>query len=172
MGKLTASFPLIAGICILLVLAGIWIDRTILRTRIQRIEYQIVETPIEIPAKSETKKGVISAPTAETMKRDTVFLTAPCDSLRKWAMERLKPFRQSFIDTVDVKADTTASFWAREITRIEVDPWTQVITKTRTYQDAVLRATKVTVYDTELIASPWWTAVAFVAGFVLALLIG
>jgi len=170
-GKFTASLPLIVGICILLVLAGIWIDRNVLTRRIQRVEYEVIETPVEIPVKTEAKKGIVSALTIETNKRDSAFAVSPCDSVRRWAIEHLKPFRQTFEDTVDVKADTAGSFWAREITRVEVDPWTRLITKQRTYQDAILRATKVTAHDTELIASPWWTAVAFVTGFLLAVLV-
>jgi len=172
MGKLTASFPLIAGICILLVLAGVWIDRNVLTHRIQRVEYEVVETPVEISAKTEAKIGIVSAPTPETKKRDSTLATSPCDSVRKWAIDHLKPFEQTFVDTVDVKKDSTVSFWARELTQIKADPWTGLITKTRKFQDATLKATKVTVHDTELIASSWSLSIAFVVGFVFALLIG
>jgi hypothetical protein len=172
MGKLTASFPLIAGICILLVLAGVWIDRNVLTRRIQRVEYEVIETPVKIPVKTEAKKGIISPPTPETKKRDSTLATSPCDSVRKWAINRLQPFEQTFMDTIDVKKDSTVSFQARALIEVKVDPWTHVITKTLKFQDAILKATQITIHDTELIASPWWTAVAFVAGFLLALLVG
>ena len=169
MEKIGSTFVTIAfGLLLLIAGAYLWhrfIDKPRITTRIEWYE-----KPIFLPAKTESKVGKPAAPTPETAKRDTVFLAAPCDSLRKWAMEKMQPFQQTFEDTTAF-VDSTAIFFAREITTIDVGPWTRLITKARHFEDAYLKAARVTTTETTTEVKWLVTAVAFVLGMLTALLL-
>ena len=169
MEKIGSTFSTIAfGLLLLIGGAYLW-HHFFNKPRItNRIEWY--EKPIVLPAKVESKVGKPSPPTPETAKRDTVFRDAPCDSLRKWAMEKMKPLSATFEDSVAF-ADSTTIFFAREITTIDVDPWTRIITKARHFEDAYLKAAKVTTTETTTEINWLATAVAFVLGMLTALLL-
>lgn len=128
------------------------------------------EKPIVIPAKTESKQATVKPPTSETARRDTIILTAPCDSLRDLAMRLSKPISATFIDTVGF-ADSSAAFSAWEITTIEVDPWTRIITKAREFQDAYLKAARVETTETVTEVNWLFSLGAFVLGMLAALLL-
>lgn len=153
--------------CALLLITGAWLYRKfVARPRVStKIEWY--EKRIEIPAKVEIKRGT-DLPTSQTSPPDTVWLSAPCDSVRDWAMRRMRPFTTTFEDTIGF-ADSLLSFSAREVTAIEADPWTRLITKARRFEDAILKAAR--VETTETVTETDWlvTLGAFIIGIVLAL---
>jgi hypothetical protein len=157
-----------AAVLILIIGAYLW-NHFFNKPRITtKIEWY--EKPIFLPAKVESKVGNPTPPTPETAKRDTVFLAAPCDSLRKWAMEKMQPLSAEFEDSASF-ADSTTIFFAREITTIDVDPWTRLITKARHFEDAYLKAARVTTTETTTEVNWLVSAVAFVLGMLTALLL-
>ena len=168
MEKIGSAFATIAfGLLLLIAGAFLWhrfLDKPRITTKIEWYE-----KPIFLPAKTESKVGK-PAPTPETAKRDSVFLEAPRDSSRKWAMEKMEPFQQTFEDTTSF-ADSTAIFFAREITTVDVDPWTRIITKARHFEDAYLKAARVTTTETTTEINWLVTGIAFVLGMVAALLL-
>jgi hypothetical protein len=155
----------VLGLAALLVLAGIWLDRTVLRSFVQRIEYEVVAVPFPDVVKVEKKVGVpVPGP------RDTLWLPQSTDSLQAIIFDKMRPDTVAFADTLEY-VDSLARFSAVELTTIKHDPWIRIYERTWKIQNALLEYTKVTMHDTELIVSPIWSAIAFVAGFLLALLL-
>jgi len=169
MEKIGSTFVAIAfGLLLLIAGAYLW-HHFFSKPRITtRIEWY--EKPIFLPAKTESQVGKPTAPTPETAKRDTVFLEAPCDSLRKWAIEKMEPLSATFEDSVAF-ADSSAIFFAREITTVDVDPWTRLITKARHFEDSYLKAARVTTTETTTEVNWLVSAVFFVLGMLTALLL-
>jgi len=134
-----------------------------------RIEWY--ERPIVIPPKVESKLGTLGPFTPEEARRDTIINNAPCDSARDLAMHLARPFSATFTDTTAF-ADSLVQFSALEVTTIKVDPWTRIITKTREYRDAILKAARVTTTE-EVTRIDWLvTAGAFILGVLVVLLFG
>jgi hypothetical protein len=165
----TASNFLSFALIVLAVVAGAyawhhWIEKPRIITKIEWFERQVV-----IPPKVESKPGIISPPSSETARRDTIILTAPCDSLRELAQRLTGPFESFFVDSIAV-SDSLGSFFAFELTTAQADPWTRIITKTRIFSDAILKLSR--VETTETVTEIDWlvTAGAFIAGLLLALL--
>ena len=158
------------ALLVLALILGAWLWRHFIdKPRIStRIEWY--EKPIALPAKVESKVGRTVPLTPETAKRESVFVAAPCDSLRDWAIEQLMPFSTTFEDTTSF-SDSTTIFFAREITTIDADPWTRVITKARRFEDAYLKAARVTTTETTTEINWLVTGAAFVLGMLAALLL-
>ena len=169
MEKIGSAFSTIAFGLLLLIVGGyLWhhfLDKPRIITKIEWYEKTLF-----LPAKTESKVGKPMAPSPETAKRDTVFRDAPCDSLREWAMEKMEPLSATFEDSVAF-ADSTTSFFAREITTVDVDPWTRIITKARHFEDAYLKAARVTTTETTTGINWYVTLGAFVLGMLTALLL-
>jgi hypothetical protein len=148
-----------------------------------RITTKIVwfEKPIFIEKKTESRVGVPASSTTHPV-RDTSLATLPRDStnvdslrktladMRELFIEKTDPFTTTFEDTLAFD-DSLISFRAREITTIDCDPYSRLITKTREFQDAILKWAGVTTTETTTEIDWLLTAAAFIAGMVLALLL-
>ena len=158
------------ALVVLALVAGAWAWRTFVQkpTVTTRIEWY--EKPIVIPAKTESKQATVKPPTSETARRDTIINTAPCDSLRMLASRLSRPDSVVFVDSVAF-ADSLASFSALEITTVEHDPWTRIMTKARRFEDAILKVAKVTTTETTTEINWLASLGAFVLGMLAALLL-
>ena len=148
---------------------GAYLWRTFIQppTITTRIEW--FERPVFLPSKTESKPGNNAPSTSETARRDTIILTASCDSLRDIARRLNQIFEATFIDSI-AASDSLGSFFAIENTKLSADPWTRIITKERTFENAVLKLAH--VQTTETIRETNWlmTGIAILVGLLIGLI--
>ncbi len=154
------------ALLVLALVAGSWAwHKFIEKPRIvTKIEWY--EKPIFIKPTTQSHVG-IQTPIIE---RDTVFQTASCDSLRRWASEKLQPFRTTF--TGDISADDSLGhFFTTVVDTIDADPWTRLITKATSYQHTLLKLSRVSTTET-VTEINWYVSLGtFVLGLLIALLL-
>ena len=154
------------SLLVLALVAGAWGWRTfVAKPRIvTKIEWYDRTPFIKPTVQSQTGTSTI------IHTRDTVFQTAPCDSLRTWARDRLQPFRTIFTGDIST-TDSLGSFFTTVVDTIDADPWTKIIVKATSYQNTLLRLSRVntTITVTEI---DWFVSLGtFVLGVLIALLI-
>ncbi len=167
------------AVLVLALIAGAWAwSHWIAKPKITtKVEW--FEKPIIIQPKSESHVGMPVPPSAHPM-RETSLTAFPHDStnidslkarniaLEALLAEKTNPFTTTFEDTLEF-SDSLVSFRGREINTIDCDPWTRIITKTRIFKDAILKAAHVTTIETTTSINWFVTAIAFLLGVLTAI---
>ena len=81
-----------------------------------------------------------------------------------------QPMETIFTDTLAV-ADSMGSFFGIEVSTIDSDPWTGIITKATKFQNAVLKLSRVNTTETRTQIDWLISAGAFILGLLAAIIL-
>lgn len=126
-----------------------------------------IENRIEIPAKQESK------PSIDVQRPDTIKIieTMECDSLRDLMRAKMQIATQSFKDSLAAHDSLGSSFSVVSIDSLRFDPFKRIFDRSIHYRDAIFKAAHVKTVETKTTIDLLITALAFIAGLVIALLI-
>ena len=129
------------------------------------------DRPVVIAPKTIAKVGTTpKSDSVESAHRDSIIMIEPCDSLRALASEKLQPFMIFSADSV-AASDSLGGFSALELIQIEADPMTRIISFTRSFQDAIMRLSRVST--TETVTEINWYSIlgSFILGLLAAIVL-
>ena len=137
------------------IVAGMKLQLELLESLPEKRTVTIVERKVYLPAKVSRKPAVRDT---SGSREDSVkaFVAAQADSSVRAQLEHKSGrFTSTFEDTV-AYADSTGSFWIREVHAIAWDGLKELISKSTTYPEARISSTKETVEKVSVPKKTWF----------------